>query len=315
MAAKLKSYSSTEIGLKGRIVEFLNLYRRQSRNIPQQVSTLIDRMRGAENEVQAISGMSFDGLRVLEIGPGQKLRQTKYFARKNRVTAIDIDELVQGNSLASWWKMLRANGPIRVAKTAARKALGIDAAYEAEMERQLGSPTPKHLDVRRMDAASMTFEPGEFDLVYSYSVFEHLPECERVLADVARVLRPGGVAYISLHLYTSDSGCHDPRIFSGQREGLPLWAHLRPAYADRIHPNSFLNRLRLAQWVGLFEKHMPGTIFRKMQYGEKRLRPEVEKLHAASELAEYTDDELLTTDFVAIWRKPDNGDGRARLVA
>ena len=108
-----KSYSSTRYGLRGRLAECVNLYRRQARNIPNQVTTLIERLRQAERDVQSVGGRAFEGLRVLEIGPGQKLRQTKFFARRNDVVAIDIDELVQGGGLASYWRMLRANGPVR----------------------------------------------------------------------------------------------------------------------------------------------------------------------------------------------------------
>jgi len=297
------------MGVFGRFVELLNLYKRQSKNIPQQVSTLIGRLRDAEQTVYAVAGKRFEGLRVLEIGPGQKLRQTRFFARRNDVTAIDIDELVQSPNLGSYWRMLRANGMTRVFKTAARRWLGIDAAYEAEMTKQLGTPTPTKLDVRRMDAAAMTFDEQTFDLVYSYSVFEHLPDSAGVLRDIVRVLRPGGVAYISLHLYTSDNGCHDARIFSGQRKNLPLWSHLRAAHAPNVRPNSYLNKLRIAEWMKLFETQMPGTLFRRLKYGEKRLLPEIAKLRAAGELEGYENDELLTTDFVAVWRKPDEPRG------
>jgi SAM-dependent methyltransferase len=47
----------------------------------------------------------------------------------------------------------------------------------------------------------LPFETGAFDLVYSISVFSHLDEPlqDRWLADVARVLRPGAVALLSVH--------------------------------------------------------------------------------------------------------------------
>jgi SAM-dependent methyltransferase len=42
------------------------------------------------------------------------------------------------------------------------------------------------------NAYQLPFEDGSFDLVVSYSMFEHLHEYRRALGEVARVLRPSG---------------------------------------------------------------------------------------------------------------------------
>lgn len=47
-------------------------------------------------------------------------------------------------------------------------------------------------DLRNASVYSLPFDADHFDLVVSYSVFEHLHEYRRALAEVARVLRPGG---------------------------------------------------------------------------------------------------------------------------
>ncbi|GIW75103.1 MAG: hypothetical protein KatS3mg104_0166 [Phycisphaerae bacterium] len=301
----LRSYTSTRMGILQRLAEFRQLYTYQKRNIPGQVKTLIERLQRANNDVMAIGGRPFRDLDVLEIGPGQRFRQLSYFARFNRVIGIDLDELVQGVSLISLAKMLRHNGPIRAIKTYGRRLLGIDRAFEREMDNQLGIRRPPRYDIRRMDAAQMAFPANSFDLIYSYSVFEHIPDCRKVLTEVKRVLRPGGCVYISLHLYTSESGCHDPRIFAGKREMLPLWAHLRPQHASKVRPNAYLNKLRMKEWDSLFEECLPGVIIQHHKYGEWRLRPEIEKLRQSGELNSYEDEELLTTDYVALWRKPE----------
>lgn len=303
---QLKSYSSLHLGLLGRLGEFWNLYRRQTYHIRDQVRTLIERVRGAEREVQALSGMRFKSLRILEIGPGQKFRQMSVYSRFNDVTGIDLDELAQTYSIGTYWRMLRANGPIRVIKTLGRRTLGIDGAFERELTRQLGSPRPKTLDLRRMDVAKLEFEPATFDLVYSFSVFEHIPAeaIAKGLGEIVRVLRPGGVVYISLHLFTSDDGCHDPAVFANRRAHLPLWSHLRPKYAPLVKPNSYLNRLRLADWDALVQTHLPGATIRHNQYAGARLKPEAAKIRAHGELTDYSDDELLTTDYIIVWQKP-----------
>jgi SAM-dependent methyltransferase len=47
----------------------------------------------------------------------------------------------------------------------------------------------------RGDALALPFRDGSFDLVMSGGLLEHFPEPEPVLAEMVRVLRPGGVFY------------------------------------------------------------------------------------------------------------------------
>jgi len=44
----------------------------------------------------------------------------------------------------------------------------------------------------------LPYEDAWFDLVFSFSVFEHLHEYPRALAEVARVLRPGGIFLLGM---------------------------------------------------------------------------------------------------------------------
>jgi len=52
------------------------------------------------------------------------------------------------------------------------------------------------LDVHPGDLASARLPDAAFDLVYMGDVLEHVPDCRAVLAEVARVLRPGGTLYL-----------------------------------------------------------------------------------------------------------------------
>lgn len=305
----LKSYVASNLGLRGRLSELANLYRWQSKATQEQVRTLIARLRDVEKRVADYCGMSLTGQRMLDIGPGQKLHQMAYFAaRGNDVTGIDLDLIAQTLNPIALLRMARVNGPMRAAKTAGRKLLGIDNKFRRELARQLNAPRPRRLNVQQMDATQLRFPDGSFDCVYSFSTFEHLPEPGKVIDEVVRVLRPGGVAYLSLHLFTSENGGHDPRVFAGRREMVPYWAHLRPAEQHKTHSNAYLNKIREAQWREIFSQHLPGDLkFFELQYAREQLTPELRKLREAGELAEYTDDELMTVDFVALWQKPKGG--------
>lgn len=48
-------------------------------------------------------------------------------------------------------------------------------------------------DLRRVDAERLPFPDGHFDVVYSWGVIHHAEHPERIIAEVHRVLRPGGV--------------------------------------------------------------------------------------------------------------------------
>lgn len=304
MRETFRSYSSMKSSLKTRCRELVNLYWWQTRGVPDRVAKIVHRLRAAEQLVFEKTGVKIHDLKVLEIGPGQKLLHLTYFACSNDVTGIDMDEIVQDVNIPSYWRMLRRNGPIRLIKTVGRKVLGIDRRFRKELAKQLALESIPKLHVLAMDATRMTFADQSFDFVFSHSVFEHLTEPVTVMDEVVRVLKPGGAAYLSVHLYTSDSGCHDPRIFSGHRDKLPRWSHLRARYADRVSPNAYLNKLRLSEWQQLFRSRMPDVYFDYIQYDNERLASGLEEIRSVGELSEYTDQELLTVNVVAVWRKP-----------
>jgi SAM-dependent methyltransferase len=299
----LASYSALNASALDRLREFANLYKRHSRDIPVQVRTLTERMADVEHHLEDALGRPVRNLKMLEIGPGQKQRQQAYFsAAGNDVLGIDLD--VIPHTPSEYLEMLRTNGSVRTLKTIGRKMLGLDAAYQRELCKQLGVEKMNPLPVRQMDATHLEFEDNTFDVVYSFSALEHFPDPGAALAEVSRVLKPGGAAYIALHLYTSDSGIHDARIFSGNRAEVPFWAHLRPQVAHLAQSNAYLNKLRLREWEALFEANFPQAQLLRHEYDRSWQAGELAKLRAAGELSEYTDEELLTVDLCALWVKP-----------
>lgn len=102
------------------------------------------------------------GQRVLDVGCGGGLLAEALAREGARVTAIDL-----------------APGMIEVARLhAAESGLTIDYRVAA---------------VEELAAA----EPGGFDVVTCMELLEHVPEPERMMATLARSLRPGGALFVS----------------------------------------------------------------------------------------------------------------------
>jgi len=299
----IRSYTSTRIGLSPRISEAVNLYRAHSRDIPGKAALVLRRLRETEEDVRRYAGRELAGLDVLEIGPGQMLKYLRYFAIRNRATGIDLDVVEDSLTMAALARMWRINGPMRTGKTMVRKMLGLDARFHREFCSQLGVASLPQPRVLQMDAEKMTFADATFDFVFSCSTFEHLSDPGKVIDQINRILRPGGVAHITLHLYTSDSGCHDPRISAGRRDELPFWSHLRPEHSSKVRSNAYLNKIRLADWRELFRCKAPSVSLRTVEDQNPHVRAELARLRRDGELSNYTDEELLTVELIAMWKR------------
>ena len=103
------------------------------------------------------------GRSVLEIGSGAGAHSAFFLRRGASVTAIDIT-------------------PERVAGTARKLTLldGEGRCYQA-------------------DAENLPFRDDSFDIVYSNGVLHHSVDTDRTVAEVFRVLKPGGLAVIILY--------------------------------------------------------------------------------------------------------------------
>jgi SAM-dependent methyltransferase len=297
------SYSSATTGVVDRLQEFLHLVRM----LPKATRSTVKYVRRVHEQtlerVFERTGMKIAGKKVLDIGPGQQLGCLRCFSLANDVVAIDTDVIPRGFDLGGWIGMLRHNTGLRVLKTLGRKALGVDQRIRTALAREFGVRGFPPERILHMSATSMSFESGSFDFVYSHSVFEHIDNPETALSEVRRVLRPGGVAYISVHLYNSHAGAHDPRIFAQGSPQPPYWPHLRPQFAETVRPGTFLNRLSLADWRALFERIMPGVTYASDRDSDELLEA-IRTLRERGELLEYSDDELLTVNLIAIWQKP-----------
>jgi len=140
--------------------------------------------------------------------------------------------------------------------TEAVKAMGVNKSLE-----QCLSDLP--VELLTMEATHMEFPDNSFDLLLSRSVLEHIHPIEKVLAEIGRVVRPGGMIYHEIDPFYWLRGCHKRGLVD-----IP-WAHTRlPLHefhrfvsgseskrtADkRLKRLKTLNRQTLREWKTLIE--------------------------------------------------------------
>jgi SAM-dependent methyltransferase len=298
----MKSYSA-----QSRFVDFFKesicLYQSHRASADDRVAIHIRTLKTVEALVKSHFGVKLEGMNVLDIGVGQFPFQLLFFAQKNNVMGIDFDVVPLGFSPFTYIQMLRFNGFHRTLKTLGRKVLGVDSRYKAQMVKQLGLNRFPRIHILRMDACHMTFPPKSFDFIHSRSVFHHLADPKAALENILNVLKPGGILYLSFHLFTSENGSLDPRIFTERSKEVGLWPHLRPSCAGTYSSNAVVNRLRLREWRALFDDFMPGAIFMQNRSSRMDAESDISRLKNAGELIDYSNEELLTNEIIVLWRK------------
>ncbi|MBN2308266.1 MAG: class I SAM-dependent methyltransferase [Candidatus Hydrogenedentes bacterium] len=130
------------------------------------------------------------------MGVGPVRRFLARMRRRGKASLIDIGSGAGSNAL------IAARSGFRVA------ACDLAPRNLAELRRVAGE-----LDVRsaiapvRADALALPVAPESFDVAIASHIIEHLPDPGRLLAGIARVLKPGGVLRLSC-----PSRCHGMRI-------------------------------------------------------------------------------------------------------
>jgi len=112
------------------------------------------------------------------------------FARFDSVRGLDVLEI--GVGLGADHQRLAEAGP--------QSLTGIDLteraiAHTRKRFDSLGLQTTLQVD----DAERLSFPIECFDVVYSWGVIHHSPDTERVVGEIHRVLRPGGVARVMIY--------------------------------------------------------------------------------------------------------------------
>lgn len=117
-------------------------------------------------------------------------------------------QLIETEHLARYWwatglaegrRVLDAGcgvgyGTGMLAEAGARETIGLDVASEVVEAAAGAHRAPEFVTG---DIHALPFEAGRFDLVVCFEVIEHVDEQDRAIAELARVLAPGGVLAIS----------------------------------------------------------------------------------------------------------------------
>lgn len=150
------------------------------------------------------------------------------------------------------------------------------------------------------DVSILPFGDESFDLVTSVAAFEHFLNVPIVLKEMHRVVRPGGLVWAFVHLFSSPSGGHNVSLSEVPLHTIPRgidpWDHLRKRHLPFHVP---LNEWRRDQYIEEVEKHFEVLKhYCAMREGEEFLTREVR-----AELSTYSDDELTCGSYVIVARK------------
>lgn len=241
---------------------------------------------------------------ILDVGCGRQYPQTLLFhSRGHKVIGIDIFYISFDKPPLKYYKSLRKNGLIVATGDLIDDILLKNRRFYKTLRSLCGfSRCSNPPDIRQMNAEEMTFQDELFDIVISNCVFEHIRNVPKAVFEIHRVLKPSGICYITIHLFTSLSGGHhfywqEPQKVKPPYK-IPPWDHLREKKFPL--PPVYLNKLREKDYISLFEQKFQILEIIREKEGEELLQsnPEIRE-----ELSEYTEEELVTRTLTIIGRK------------
>jgi SAM-dependent methyltransferase len=119
------------------------------------------------------------GERVLDMGCGAGRHAFEMYRRGADVIALDHD---------------------------ADELAGVSEVFAA-MRDQGDVPAGAEADVKQGDALDLPFPDAEFDRIVAAEVLEHIPDDARAIAELARVLRPGGTLAVTVPRWLPEKVC------------------------------------------------------------------------------------------------------------
>jgi len=189
-------------------------------------------------------------------------------------------------------------GEGQVARAAAAagvpRVIGLDPALAQVGAARGRGGAPRYLQA---GAHGLPVASGSFDAVVACLVMEHIPDLDTALAEVARVLRPGGRFLFLLNhplLQTPGSGWIDDQVLDPPEQYWRVGPYLDEATTTEqvergvfieFHHRPLSRYLNTARAVGLVLEHMiepappPGFLARAEEYAEAASIPRLLFLH------------------------------------
>ena len=187
-----------------------------------------------------------------------------YVASRTHAAGADIDRIVELVGEHPDWEALDiATGGGHTALAVAPHvahvvATDLTAAMLAAAQEFIVSQGAENVDFQLADAEALPFPPGSFDLVTCRIAPHHFPHPERFVAEVARVLRPGGLFVLQDQIVPEDKAAADyitdierRRDPSHQRAlSVEEWKRLLAGAGLALETaESFEKQPRLERWV------------------------------------------------------------------
>ncbi len=234
------------------------------------------------------------GTRLLDLGCGAGRHAFEAGRRGARIVALDTD----------------------------RGELARVAAIAAAMAEAGELPTPAAIGTVAGDATAMPFPDGAFDIVIAAEVLEHIPPDQDAMDEVSRVLRPGGLAAVTVPAWLPERICW---LLSDDYHNLPgghlriftrpeLETKLRRAGLD-VGGHHHAHALHSPYWwlkcaVGVHDDDHPlASAYHKLLVWEIMRKP------AVTRLADRALNPLIGKSLVVYATKPASGTGAPRRTA
>lgn len=171
---------------------------------------------------------------------------SKHFTLKKNHTLLEVG--VGSDGFASFYK------------SAVGKYIGLDVEDYSNFYRDV--------KITVYDGYIMPIEENTVDVVVSHSVLEHVTDVKTTMSEINRVLKPGGIAYITINpLYYSAWGSH---LYKEPGEKFDNWQHLDPAQSFYMTDNPLpgapttghhLNKLTVLEFLSIVSQ-LPWSIVR-----------------------------------------------------
>jgi SAM-dependent methyltransferase len=219
-------------------------------------------------------GISAKTAAILDLACGPLAPQTLLFNSAGYKTlGVDLDippNYLSPAGFKQWFKRRRHHQAWQKATTAYYQAL----AQQAKLKLKWGKVKLLLADLTRLDLADNSFE-----VVICANYLQHAPNVEGVLAEAARVLKPGGLFLADIRPYAALTGAF-------QTNPETPWGHLR----QNSSPEQPCNKWRERQYRAALEKYftLEAWLPETDPQAQAQLTPEIRAELSAYEEAELT---------------------------